>query len=233
MLSVSELGAAYGPIRAITGVSLTVPDGGLVALVGANGAGKSTTLNVIAGLHKAASGTVTLDGDDVTRLSAHRVVRRGLCLVPEGRMVVAPLTVQENLDLSRFSRRTKGSYKDTLAYVFELFPRLLERRQQPAGLLSGGEQQMLALGRALMTRPTVLLLDEPSMGLAPSIVDLVFQAIKAIHTAGLSILLIEQNAAIAMDVSDYVYVLERGSVVLEGTPAELGDQPKLMEAYLG
>ena len=233
MLKVSKLCASYGPISAVRDVSMTVETKGLVALIGANGAGKTTTLNVLAGLHKASSGTVTLDDEDITKLPAHRVVRRGVCLVPEGRMVVAPLTVQENLDLSRFSGRLDRHDGDTMAYVFDLFPRLYERREQRAGLLSGGEQQMLSLGRALLTHPKVLLLDEPSMGLAPSIVDLVFAAIQAIRALDLAILLVEQNAALALAVADYVYVLERGSVVLEGAPQVLSDQPELMEAYLG
>jgi branched-chain amino acid transport system ATP-binding protein len=233
MLSVSKLCAGYGPISAVRNVSLDLPRRGLVALIGANGAGKSTTLNVVAGLHKASAGTVTFDGRDISRLPAHRVVRRGLCLVPEGRLVVAPLTVEENLELSRFSGRTKESHDDNLAYVFEIFPRLAERRRQHAGLLSGGEQQMLAFARALMTSPKALLLDEPSMGLAPSVVDQVFEAIDTIRALDLAILLVEQNAALALAVSDYVYVLERGSIVLEGPPAQLKDQPELIEAYLG
>ena len=233
MLKVSKLCATYGPISAVRDVTVELPPNGLVALIGANGAGKSTTLNVIAGLHKAASGSVELGGEDITGASAHRVVRRGLCLVPEGRMVVAPLSVEENLELSRFSRRAKKSHDDTLAYVFELFPRLSERRHQPAGLLSGGEQQMLAFGRALMASPKVLLLDEPSMGLAPSVVDLVFEAIVAIRALEISILLVEQNAALALSIADYAYVVERGSIVLEGPPQQLVDQPELMEAYLG
>ncbi len=232
MLSVSKLSSSYGAIRAVNEVDLEVPAGGLVALIGSNGAGKTTTLASIAGLHRPDSGTVTLDGQDVTGLPAHKLVRRGLALVPEGRMVVAPLSVEENLELSVFAGRASG-HDDRLAQVYELFPRLKDRRRQVSGQLSGGEQQMLALGRALVTDPAVLLLDEPSMGLAPSIVDLVFEAIVAIHQAGQSILLVEQNAALAMTVADRAYVLERGHVVLDGTPTELEQAPEVMAAYLG
>lgn len=232
MLSVSNLFSSYGAIKAVRDVSLEVPTGSLVALVGSNGAGKSTTLISIAGLHKPDAGTVTLDGNDVTGQAAHRLVRKGVCLVPEGRMVVAPLTVRENLELSAYGYRGRG-FEQRLKEIYELFPRLADRRSQISGSLSGGEQQMLALGRALMTGPRVLLLDEPSMGLAPSIVDLVFEAIVNIHASGQSILLVEQNAALAMAIADHAYVMERGSIVLDGTPKELEGRPEVMAAYLG
>lgn len=233
MLNVSKLCSGYGAITALTDLDLEVPAKGLIALIGSNGAGKSTALNTIAGLHKPTSGQVTLDGRDITGVGAHRAVRAGLALVPEGRMVAPPLTVEENLELARFARRDRTKHRETLAQVYELFPRLAERRSQHAGLLSGGEQQMLALGRALMTQPRVMLLDEPSMGLAPSIVDIVFDAIARIRQLDLAILLVEQNAAIALSIADYAYVLERGHLVLEGRPADLAEAPEVIEAYLG
>jgi branched-chain amino acid transport system ATP-binding protein len=231
MLNVSTLSASYGAIRAVSDVSITIPAGKLVALLGSNGAGKSTTLKTIAGLHRAKSGSVVLDGVDITRKSAHQTVRAGLALVPEGRMVVSLLTVEQNLKLSAYSKR--GDQAALLDKVYELFPRLKERRGQTAGLLSGGEQQMLAFGRALMTDPKMLLLDEPSMGLAPVIVDTVYEAIVAIHGSGQSILLVEQNAALALPISDYAYVLRRGTIVAEGPATEIHESSALQEAYLG
>ena len=230
MLTVSRLSASYGAIQAVRGISLDVKAGSLCVLLGANGAGKSTTLRSIAGLHRPIRGSVRLGEEEIGRLPLHRVVRSGLALVPEGRMVVAPLTVEENLDLSAFAGREKDP--DAIERVFTLFPRLKERRWQSAGLLSGGEQQMLAIGRALMTKPRMMVLDEPSMGLAPAIVDLVFEAIVALHAQGQSILLVEQNAAIALSVADYGYVMKRGEIVVAGTPAELKDNPEVLEAYL-
>ena len=230
MLEIKGLSASYGAISAVHDMELSVHKGSLCVLLGSNGAGKSTTLRSIAGLHRPVTGSITLDGQEISRLPVHRVVRTGLALVPEGRMVVAPLTVEENLDLSYFSGRNKDG--DTLARVFDLFPRLKERRGQHAGLLSGGEQQMLAIGRALMTRPEVLLLDEPSMGLAPAIVDLVFDAIVALHKQGQSILLVEQNATLALSVCDYGYVMRRGHVVVRGKPGDLRQNPEVLEAYL-
>lgn len=229
MLLVSKLSASYGAINAVRGVDLNVKAGSFSVLLGANGAGKSTTLRSIAGLHRPVGGSVKLDSQEISKLSLHRVVKAGLAFVPEGRMVVAPLTVEENLNLSHFSGRTEP---DLLDKVYTLFPRLKERRGQVAGLLSGGEQQMLAIGRALMTRPQMLVLDEPSMGLAPAIVDLVFQSIVELHRLGQSILLVEQNAAIALSVCDYGYVMKRGQIVLEGTASELKESPEVLEAYL-
>jgi branched-chain amino acid transport system ATP-binding protein len=230
MLEIKGLSASYGAISAVHDMELSVAKGSLSVLLGSNGAGKSTTLRSIAGLHRPVTGSITLDGQEISRLPVHRVVRTGLALVPEGRMVVAPLTVEENLQLSYFSGRNKDG--DTLTRVFDLFPRLKERRGQHAGLLSGGEQQMLAIGRALMTRPEVLLLDEPSMGLAPSIVDLVFDAIVALHKQGQSILLVEQNATLALSVCDFGYVMRRGHVVVRGKPEDLRQNPEVLEAYL-
>ena len=233
MLNVSRLCSSYGAIRALTDLDLLVPRRGFVALIGSNGAGKSTALNTIAGLHRATAGSVTLDGEEVLGLKPHQVVKRGMALVPEGRMVVAPLTVEENLDLAKFARRGRESHRATRDQVYDLFPRLAERRTQHAGLLSGGEQQMLALGRALMTQPRLILLDEPSMGLAPAVVDVVFEAITRIRELDLAILLVEQNAAMALAIADHAYVLERGRLVLDGPPGELAERPEVMDAYLG
>jgi branched-chain amino acid transport system ATP-binding protein len=230
MLTVSELGADYGAIRAVTDLSIEVGAGTMVAILGANGAGKSTTLRSIAGLHRPVRGSIKLGGEEISALPVHSVVRRGLALVPEGRMIVAPLTVEENLSLSSYAGR--GSEAALVARVYDLFPRLKERRRQLAGLLSGGEQQMLAIGRALVTDPRMLVLDEPSMGLAPAIVDLVFQAIVTLHREGQSILLVEQNAEIALSVCDYAYLMKRGSIVAQGTVTELRADTDVMQAYL-
>ena len=230
MLNVSGLCASYGAIRAVTDLGFEVGAGTMVALLGANGAGKSTTLRSIAGLHRPVRGSIRLEGEEISTLPLHRVVRRGLALVPEGRMVVAPLSVEENLALSSYAGR--GVQADLLARVYELFPRLKERRGQTAGLMSGGEQQMLAIGRALMTEPRVLLLDEPSMGLAPAIVDQVFEAIVTLHRQGQSILLVEQNAEIALSVCDYAYLVKRGSIVAQGTVAQLRADAGVLDAYL-
>ena len=230
MLTVSGLCASYGAIRAVTDLGFEVGTSSMVAILGANGAGKSTTLRSIAGLHRPVRGSIKLEGTEISALPIHRVVRRGLALVPEGRMVVAPLTVEENLKLSSYAGR--GNQRDLLERVFDLFPRLKERRGQVSGLMSGGEQQMLAIGRALMTEPRMLLLDEPSMGLAPSIVDVVFQAIVTLHRQGQSILLVEQNAEIALSVCDYAYLMKRGSIVTHGPVAALRADPTVLEAYL-
>ncbi|MEQ8436586.1 MAG: ABC transporter ATP-binding protein [Ilumatobacter fluminis] len=233
MLNVSTLCSGYGAITALTDLNLVVPARGFVALIGSNGAGKSTALNTISGLHPARSGSVTLDGEEILGKKAHQVVKRGMAIVPEGRMVVAPLTVEENLRLAKAVGRNHDTFDERLAQVYDLFPRLAERRKQHAGLMSGGEQQMLALGRALMTDPKVLLLDEPSMGLAPAIVDVVFAAIERIRELDLAILLVEQNATLALAMADYAYVLERGRLVIEGKPSDLADSPEVMDAYLG
>jgi branched-chain amino acid transport system ATP-binding protein len=231
MLAISKLSASYGAIRAVRGVALSVGANTFAAVLGANGAGKSTLMRAIAGLHRPVRGVITLSGADISTLPVHRVVRRGIALVPEGRMIVAPLTVAENLWLATYAGR--GRTADTLERVYTLFPRLAERRGQVAGLLSGGEQQMLAIGRALMTRPRVLLLDEPSMGLAPAIVDLVFDALVELHRGGQSILMVEQNANLALQVCDLAYVMQRGQIVTQGRPADLRGSPDVVEAYLG
>ena len=230
MLNVSGLCASYGAIRAVHDLGFEVGAGRMVALLGANGAGKSTTLKSIAGMHRPVQGSIQLEGEEISTLPLHRVVRRGLALVPEGRMVVAPLTVEENLGLSAYAGR--GVLADQLERVYALFPRLKERRGQMAGLMSGGEQQMLAIGRALMTDPRVLLLDEPSMGLAPAVVDDVFQAIVTLHRQGQAILLVEQNAEIALAVADYAYLMKRGSIVARGTVDELRADAGVLDAYL-
>jgi len=231
MLSVSGLCASYGAIRAVNGLDIEVGERKMVAVLGANGAGKSTTLRSIAGLHRPVTGSIRLDGKEISTLPLFKVVRRGLALVPEGRMVVAPLSVEENLMLSSYAGR--GVSNDLVERVFQLFPRLKERRTQTSGLLSGGEQQMLAIGRALMTQPRILLLDEPSMGLAPAIVDLVFEAIVTLHQQGQSILLVEQNAEIALSVCDYAYLMKRGSIVSHGTVADMRASSDVQDAYLG
>jgi branched-chain amino acid transport system ATP-binding protein len=234
MLRVSRLSAGYGAISAVRDVDIDVRQGTLVALIGSNGAGKTTTLNTIAGLHKPSGGSVTVGGRNITGWSAHRVVRSGLALVAEGRRVAPPLTVLENLELSAYSGRgSRSERRDELARVFELFPRLADRRNQFAASLSGGEQQMLAFGRALMTMPQVLLLDEPSMGLAPSIVDILFENIETLHHGGATILLVEQNAELALEVSDEVYVMQRGRIVSHGSADDVRSSAEVMSALFG
>jgi branched-chain amino acid transport system ATP-binding protein len=234
MLRVSQLSAAHGAVQAVREADLRVDRGQLVALIGSNGAGKTTTLNCIAGLHKPAAGTIMVGDRDVTRWPCHKVVRSGVGLVVEGRRVAPPLTVIENLHLAAYAgRNTKAQLKEQIEVVFELFPRLAERRHQMAAQMSGGEQQMLAVARALMTRPEVLLLDEPSMGLAPSIVDILFETISTLHEAGSTILLVEQNAELALAVSDYVYVMQRGRIVSQGVPDDVRSNPEVMTALFG
>jgi branched-chain amino acid transport system ATP-binding protein len=231
LLTVTDLHTSYGAIAALQGVSLEVPRGSVVALIGANGAGKSTTLNTISGLLAPRRGHVELDGRDITGWRADRVASLGLIQVPEGRQVLAPLTVEENLLLGAYARRDNVSAD--LAAVYARFPRLAERRPQLAGLLSGGEQQMLAIGRALMARPRLLMLDEPSLGLAPLIVRDIFAIIADLKQQGSTILLVEQNARKALQVADHAYVLEHGRIVQHGPAAALADDPRILEAYLG
>lgn len=234
MLHVSRLCAAHGAVQAVRDVDIDVHQGSLVALIGSNGAGKTTTLNSVAGLHRPASGTVTVDGRDITGWNCHKVVRAGVALVAEGRRIAPPLSVTENLDLAAYSGRAgKRELREQRDQVFDLFPRLAERRDQLAASMSGGEQQMLAFGRALMTRPDVLLLDEPSMGLAPSIVDVLFETIATLHAAGATILLVEQNAELALAVSDRVHVMQRGQIVASGTPDEVRESTEVMAALFG
>ena len=234
MLAVENLHVAYGSIKALHGVSLKVPAGKIVTLIGANGAGKSTTLRALSGLVKSTSGSIRYDGQDITGLAPHKIVSRGLCHVPEGRMVFTNLTVRENLAMGAFLQKDKSWIAQQTDYVFHLFPRLKERENQAAGTMSGGEQQMLAIGRALLGKPKFLMLDEPSLGIAPLLVKSIFERIVEINREqGLAILLVEQNANLALDVSHYGYVLETGSILLEGPSAELKANPRVQEAYLG
>jgi len=233
LLEVSDIRARYGAIEALKGVSLTVEEGEVVTLIGSNGAGKSTTLRSISGLTPASAGSVTFAGEDITRVPAHEIVVRGIALSPEGRHCFARMTVRENLELGAH-RRTKGlEIGQDLDRVFSLFPRLQERERQKAGTMSGGEQQMLAIGRALMARPRLLMLDEPSMGIAPILVARIYETIGEINKSGVAILLVEQNANYALDISSRGYVLETGRVVLLGESAKLRDDPEVQRAYLG
>jgi branched-chain amino acid transport system ATP-binding protein len=233
LLEVSDIRARYGAIEALKGVSLTVEEGEVVTLIGSNGAGKSTTLRSISGLTPASAGTVTFDGEDITRVPAHEIVVRGIALSPEGRHCFARMTVRENLELGAHRRAKGPEIGQDLDRVFTLFPRLQERERQKAGTMSGGEQQMLAIGRALMARPKLLMLDEPSMGIAPILVARIYETIGEINKSGVAILLVEQNANYALDVSTRGYVLETGRVVLLGDSAKLRDDPEVQRAYLG
>ena len=232
ILEVRDLSVSYGAIGALKGVSLTLSDGEIVTLIGANGAGKTTTLRAIMGLVPASGGEVRYRGAPTRAVPTHRLVRDGLVLVPEGRIIFANLTVQENLEMGAYARHDRETGVD-FEKVFTLFPRLKERRRQTAGTLSGGEQQMLAIGRALMSKPRVLLLDEPSLGLAPIVVHAIFEAIEEIHKTGVPVLLVEQNANVALRHSKRAYVLETGRVALEGSSAEVAADPRVKEAYLG
>jgi branched-chain amino acid transport system ATP-binding protein len=233
MLKVTNLTVNYGAIEAVRNLSFEVPDGQVVAVIGANGAGKSTTLNTIGGLLKPVSGRIEFDGHDITGLRADQVARLGLAQVPEGREVLAPLSVEENLRLGAYIRSDKDEIENDLESMFERFPILKTRRKQAAGLMSGGEQQMLAVARALMARPKLLMLDEPSMGLAPLIVNQIFEIITEIRAQGVTLLLVEQNARKALQVADYAYVLEMGQLVHAAPSAELRDDPRIVAAYLG
>ena len=233
MLKVTNLTVNYGAIEAVRNLSFEVPDGQVVAVIGANGAGKSTTLNTIGGLLKPVSGRIELDGHDITGLRADQVACLGLAQVPEGREVLAPLSVEENLRLGAYIRSDKDEIENDLESMFERFPILKTRRKQAAGLMSGGEQQMLAVARALMARPKLLTLDEPSMGLAPLIVNQIFEIITEIRAQGVTLLLVEQNARKALQVADYAYVLEMGQLVHAAPSAELRDDPRIVAAYLG
>jgi branched-chain amino acid transport system ATP-binding protein len=232
ILEVRDLRVSYGAIEALKGVSLTLSAGEIVTLIGANGAGKSTTLRAIMGLVPAKSGEILFRGEPTRSRPTFRLVRQGLILVPEGRAIFANLTVRENLEMGAYARRDRSSAQD-FEKVYAIFPRLKERAKQTGGTLSGGEQQMLAIGRALMSRPQVLLLDEPSLGLAPILVHTIFEAIEAIHREGTPVLLVEQNAMAALKHSYRAYVLETGTVSLEGTSDEVAANPKVKEAYLG
>ena len=232
ILKVDNINVYYGAIHAIKGVSFHVNEGEVVTLIGANGAGKSTTLQTISGLLRSKTGSVEFCGENISRLPPHRIVERGLAQVPEGRRIFLQMTVQENLEMGAFTQ--SGSSVDAdLENVYGQFPRLKERRRQVAGTLSGGEQQMLAIGRALMSHPRLLLLDEPSMGLAPILVEQIFEIIRSLHQGGTTILLVEQNAQMALSVADRAYVMETGCITLSGTGKELAESDAVRKAYLG
>jgi branched-chain amino acid transport system ATP-binding protein len=233
MLEVRDIRVSYGAAAAIAGVSLVVEKGDLVVIVGPNGAGKTTLVNALAGLHPLDSGSLTMDGRDLTRLSAHRYCDEGIALVPEGRRLFTGLTVKENLELGSYRAGARARRAETMNDVCAIFPVLKERLESPAGTLSGGQQQMLAIARALMARPRLLLLDEPSLGLAPAIVLEMFRVIRGINARGVAVLLVEQNVAAALEVARRAYVLEEGRIVAEGAPRELAAQPHIQRAYLG
>ncbi len=232
MLEIKDINVYYGGIHALKGVSVEVKQGQVVTLIGSNGAGKSTTLRSIVGLVKPRSGSVKFEGEELTRLAAHKIIRRGIGVSPEGRHVFPNLSVLENLELGAYHQSPKNFSAD-LEWVYSLFPRLKERQRQLSGTLSGGEQQMLAFGRALMSRPKLVLLDEPSLGLAPLVVEEVFKTIRAINRQGATVLLVEQNAVAALKVAHYAYVLETGRVILEGVGEELLQDERVRGAYLG
>ncbi len=233
MLEIKDLEVYYGVIQAIKGVSFEVNEGEVIALIGANGAGKTTILHTITGLLEARKGTVTFDGKDITKVPAHKIVTMGMAHVPEGRRVFANLSVLQNLKMGAYTRKDKNEIEETLQTVYKRFPRLEERQNQLAGTLSGGEQQMLAMGRALMSHPRILLMDEPSMGLSPIFVNEIFDIIKEVSAGGTTVLLVEQNAKKALSISNRAYVLETGNIVLEGKAEELLNNDSIKKAYLG
>jgi branched-chain amino acid transport system ATP-binding protein len=233
MLNVDNVNTYYGNIHALKGVNLTIEQGEIVTLIGGNGAGKTTTLRTISGLIKPREGSVTLENEDLIKYKAHEIVYKGVSMVPEGRGIFARLTVTENLEMGAFSRSSKQELTDDFERVFKLFPRLKERRTQVAGTLSGGEQQMLATGRALMSHPRLLLMDEPSMGLAPVLVELIFETIQQINKEGVTILLVEQNALMALSIAHRGYVLQTGEIVISDSAENLKNNPTVQKAYLG
>jgi branched-chain amino acid transport system ATP-binding protein len=233
MLELSGVGASYGPVMAVTGVSITVREGEAVGLLGSNGAGKSTLLRAISGLVRLRSGSITFDGANIASLPPYEIAGHGIAHVPEGRRVFPEMTVQENLEVGAYIPRAKAERRQSLELVFSIFPKLAARKSQAAGTMSGGEQQMVAIGRGLMLKPRLLMLDEPSLGLAPVVIDSTFDAIQKIHALGMAILLVEQNAARALTLVRRAYVLEGGEVVMQGTSAELVNNAQLQEAYLG
>lgn len=233
MLKVENLKVNYGMIEAVKGIDFEVNDGEIVALIGANGAGKTTTMHTISGLIKPSSGSIILDDKDISKIPAHKIVSLGLVQCPEGRRVFAQQSVEENLELGAYTRKDKEGIKKDLDNVYHLFPRLLERKNQLAGTLSGGEQQMLAMGRALMANPKIVLLDEPSMGLSPLLVKEIFDIIKNINSQGVTILLVEQNAKMALGIANRAYVIETGKIVMSGTGEELLNSDSVKKAYLG
>ena len=232
ILRVEDINVYYGSIHAIKGISFSVNEGEIVTLIGANGAGKSTTLNTVSGLLKSKTGSITFMGEDLAKVPPHKIVERGLVMVPEGRRIFMQLTVEENLEMGAYTQDPK-TIKESLERVYDLFPRLKERSWQAGGTLSGGEQQMLAMGRALMAKPKLIMLDEPSMGLAPLLVDHIFEIIKQLHDSGATILLVEQNAQAALSIADRAYVLETGNITLTGTGKELLTNEAVKKAYLG
>ena len=233
LLEVEDLHVSYGRVQAVRGISFSVPEGTIVSLIGANGAGKTTTLSAISGIVPARAGRIRFRGEEITRLAPHQIVRRGIVQVPEGRQVIAYLTVEDNLELGAYQRRDRAAVRADIESMFARFPVLREPRRLPAGSLSGGEQQMLALARALMARPQVLLLDEPSMGLAPLLVNEIFRILAEVHAEGKTILLVEQNARKALSISDYAYVLETGRITISGPGADLASDERVVAAYLG
>ncbi len=233
MLEVRDLNVYFGVIQAIKNISFDVDAGEVVALIGANGAGKTTTLHTVTGLIPAASGKITLDGKDLGKVPAHKIVSMGMAHVPEGRRVFAALSVYDNLKMGAYTRKDKKEIEASLEMVFEAFPRLKERRNQVAGTLSGGEQQMLAMGRALMSKPRIILMDEPSMGLSPLYVTEIFEIIKKIKSEGTTVLLVEQNANMALQVADRAYVLETGKIIMDGKASDLMNDERVRKAYLG
>ena len=232
VLSVRDIHVYYGAIHAIKGVSFDLNEGEIVTLIGANGAGKSTILKTVSGLLRAKTGSIELMGNSISNMAPHKIVKQGLAHVPEGRRVFLQMSVEENLEMGAYTQ-SASTIRDSIANVYAQFPRLKERRTQVAGTLSGGEQQMLAMGRALMSRPKILMLDEPSMGLAPILVEQIFEIIDALNHAGTSILLVEQNAKMALAISDRAYVLETGSITIEGDAQQLLNDPRVKKAYLG
>jgi branched-chain amino acid transport system ATP-binding protein len=233
MLILDNVSVSYGAIEALRGISMRVEQGEVVTLIGANGAGKTTTLRTITGLLEPNQGTITFEGEEIGGKPTHRLVARGISMSPEGRGVFANLSVRENLNMGAYLQKNRSQIADDMKKAFEMFPRLKEREHQKAGTLSGGEQQMLAMGRALMSRPRLLLLDEPSLGLAPLVVHTIFEAIEEIRSKGTTILLVEQNAHAALHHSDRAYVLETGEITMEGNSKELANDPRIKEAYLG
>lgn len=233
MLKVSDITVGYGAITAVKGLSFEVREGEIVSLIGSNGAGKSTTLRTVSGLMHPKSGGIEFRGEKIDGLPGHEIVAKGICHSPEGRRIFPRMTVDENLDLGAYLRKDVNAVRESRERVLELFPRLRERITQKAGTMSGGEQQMLAVGRALMGEPKLLIMDEPSMGLAPVLVDLIFETIETIRASGVTILLVEQNALAALRIADYAYVLESGHLKLEGDGSKLADDPAIAQAYLG
>lgn len=233
MLAIKNLQVSYGGVKALHGVSVEVNKGEFVAMIGNNGAGKTTTLSAVCGLVRSVGGVIELDGEDITKLPSDKIAGKGIAMVPEGRRVFTGMTVQENLEMGAFLRRNKKEIQQDMETVYELFPVLKERRRQQAGTLSGGEQQMLAIGRAIMSKPNYLLLDEPSLGLAPIIVERIFNTIRQINEQGISILMVEQNVPLSLSAASRAYVIETGDIVLEGSAKELMENEMVQQVYLG